>query len=139
MAGGDDSTGVPVGRRELVLGGAALGLGGVGEGRSEGMALLDALVPAMAVWDEEEPGYAEAVAAAKALRARLDALAPRCLGDAVAKLLTVLVAGETLPPSDARLIVSALDHLTASAPHLRRPMAIHAALAQSRTTFPHAA
>jgi len=119
-----------------------LGLGGAGEARSEGMALLDALMPAMpsmAVWDEGEPGYAEAVAAAKVLRALLDALVPGCLGDAVAKLLTVLVAGETLPPSDARLIVSALDQLTANIPHLRRPTLIHAALAQSRATFPRAA
>jgi hypothetical protein len=139
MADADDSTGAPFGRRQLLRVGAALPVVGpvvgAGEPWSEGMALVDALVPALAVCDEEDPRYRNAAAVSLWLTDRLYGLRPSCLGDAVAKLLGVLLVGEPLRPDDAGMIVAAVEAVTADAPALHRPALLRAALDNARAAF----
>jgi len=117
MADSDDSTNVPASSRPPALPGYVRLP--VGED-STGMRDLDALVAAFPAWSEVPSS--SAVAAMDAARQRLHALEPRCLGDAVAKLMAVTVAGGDCPPPETvTLITSSIAYLTTDAPYLRRP------------------
>lgn len=118
MADSDDSTNAPASPRPAVSPGhVCLPIGA----ESAGMRDLDALVAAFPGWDEVPS--AAAVAAMSAAAGRLRALEPRCLGDAVALLMTATVAGgDPAPgPETVSLITRSVAYLTTDAPQLRRP------------------
>ncbi|CAO3419242.1 hypothetical protein [Azospirillum argentinense] len=125
MADSDDSTALPT------LSHPALGPGFVRlpvRTDSPGLRDLDVLTAPLAHWDRvPEAGAVRAMAAAKE---RLQRLEPRCLGDAVALLMTVTVAGgDCTPPETVAMITRSVAFLTADAPHLRRPELEHLVLA----------
>jgi len=139
MADYDDTTGAPLSRRVLLHGAPALVLTGPdralpSEGR--GLALLDELLPALQL-PMDDPRFDAADAAFTEARRRLYALRPDCLGDAVAKLLTVALAGgEHTTPGDVGMIADAVDYLTAGSPHLRRPAVVAEAMRYARMAYP---
>jgi len=117
MADSDDSTSLPgLPRPPSVAGHVCLPVGADGVGMRD----LEALMAPMKAW----PGVpdAESVAAMDAASARLHALEPQSLGDAVAKLMAVTVAsGDCPPPETVSLITTSVAYLTRDAPELRRP------------------
>jgi len=126
MAVGDDSTAMPFGSAQCRK----------GEPFSEGLALLDLLALVREVTDSDDPRYHDAFIIERITRARLYALVPVCVGDVVAKLMTVMLCGERMAPADVGMVVWCIDHLTAAQPHLRRPELVRDAVEQARDAFP---
>ena len=138
MADSNDSTGAPLSRRDVLAGGTAVAAAGGGGGvsGSEGMDLLDAMAPALGMPDSD-PRYDAAEAVHEAARRRLYRLRPACLGDAVAKLLAVTVAGnERMAPDDVGMIAETVAFLTRDAPGLRRPEVVRHAMDGARAMYP---
>ncbi|HEY0838035.1 MAG TPA: hypothetical protein VGE72_29255, partial [Azospirillum sp.] len=127
MADTEDTTRAPASRRETPA--------PAGEPVSEGMRLLDDLMPTLAL-NLENPRHRAAAQRYAAAQDRLRALRPECLGDAVALLLAVAVAGgEHRTPDDIGMIGAAVGFLTRRAPGLRRPRVLRRAMAQARAAF----
>jgi len=135
MADSDHTTRAPSSRRET----PAPAPTPAGAPASEGMRLLDALMPALAL-NLEDPRHRAAAERYEAAQERLRTLRPGCLGDAIALLLAVAVAsGEHKTPDDVRLIGTAVRFLTRREPALRRPAVLRRAMAQARAAYPRAA
>lgn len=130
MADSEDTTRAPVSRRETPA--------PAGAPVSEGMRLLDDLIPALAL-NLEDPRFDAAARRFDAAQDRLRTLRPGCLGDAVALLLAVAVAGdERKTPDDVGMIGAAVRFLTRRAPDLRRPRILRHAMARARAAYPRA-